>query len=89
MRTFAANLLIGSLTILVSGCGPQIKVQPSIDTLCADVDRYHTTDAQRAGVTADPATWFSLFQWLAGFDKVYDGRCGTRPTPAVVVPRTS
>jgi hypothetical protein len=46
------------------------------EKLCTETTRYHTTDAQRAAVKADPATWFSLFQWLASFDTVRDKRCG-------------
>jgi len=47
----------------------------AVDLLCTETTRYHTTDAQRAAVKADPATWFSLFQWLASFDVVRDKRC--------------
>jgi hypothetical protein len=50
-------------------------VTVAVDLLCTETSRYHTTDAQRAAVQADPATWFSLFQWLASFDAMRDKRC--------------
>ena len=77
MRRFAVILLTLSSTALVNtGCAEKpTPVAVAVDLLCTETTRYHTTDAQRAGVKADPATWFSLFQWLASFDAVRDKRC--------------
>jgi hypothetical protein len=52
-------------------------VTVAVDLLCTETARYHTTDQQRAAAKADPATWFSLFQWLASFDAVRDKRCAS------------
>ena len=83
MRKFARLLLTLSLTalanapvVLVEACAQKPPVTVAVDLLCTETTRYHTTDAQRAAVKADPATWFSLFQWLASFDAVRDKRSG-------------
>lgn len=91
MRKFARLLLTLSSTALASApvvlvasapvflaaaCAEKPPVTVAVDLLCTETTRYHTTDAQRAAVKADPATWFSLFQWLASFDTVRDKRCG-------------
>jgi hypothetical protein len=83
MRKFAPLLLTLSSTALASApvflaaaCAEKPPVTVAVDLLCTETTRYHTTDAQRAAVKADPATWFSLFQWLASFDAVRDKRCG-------------
>jgi hypothetical protein len=49
----------------------------AVDLLCTETTRFHTTDEQRAAAKADPATWFTLFQWLASFDAVRDKRCAS------------
>jgi hypothetical protein len=67
------SILLGSL--LPTGCTSAPPVTVAVDTLC-ETPRYHTTDEQRAGVKADPGTWYPLFQWLAAFDARWDKRCG-------------
>ncbi len=74
MRRFASLLLTLSSTALAS-CAEKSPATVAVDLLCTETTRYHTTDAQRAAVKADPATWFSLLQWLASFDAVRDKRC--------------
>ncbi len=81
-KSILTALMLSSIALASASCGPKPEVQPVISTLCTDLDRYHTTGAQAAAVKADPATWFSLFQWLASVDIVYDKRCGTRPASA-------
>ncbi len=76
MRRFAAILLIASSIALASGCGSK-PVPVAVDLLCAETTRFHTTEEQRVAAKADPATWFSLFQWLASFDAVRDKRCAS------------
>ena len=75
MRRFALILLMLSSTALASACSKPPPVAVAVDLMCTETVRYHTTDAQRAAVKADPATWFSLFQWLASFDTIRDKRC--------------
>ena len=83
MRKFAHLLLmLSSIALanapvfLVAACAEKPPVTVAVDLLCTETTRYHTTDAQRTAVKADPATWFALFQWLASFDTVRDKRCG-------------
>jgi hypothetical protein len=76
MRKFALLLLtLSSMPLASAGCAEKPTVTVAVDLLCTETTRYHTTDAQRAAAKADPATWFSLFQWLAAFDTVRDKRC--------------
>lgn len=61
------------LLLALAACAEK-PVTVAVDTLC-QTPRYHTTDEQRAAAKADPATWFSLFGWLAAFDDRWDKRC--------------
>lgn len=72
--SFHAAAAITCLALL-AGCSKPPPVTVAVDLLCTETERYHTTDAQRAAVKADPATWYTLFKWLASFDAVRDRRC--------------
>jgi hypothetical protein len=76
MRKFALLLLTLS-SIPLASCASKPPVTVAVDLMCTETTRYHTTDQQRAAAKADPATWFSLFQWLASFDAVRDKRCAS------------
>jgi len=69
-----SSILLASA--LCAGCAKPQPVTVAVDLLCTETTRFHTTDEQRAAAKADPATWLSLFQWLAAFDTVRDKRCG-------------
>lgn len=70
MLKFAALLTASALT----GCA-SAPVIATVDTLCDSTSRYHATEAQVAAFKADRALWEPLVDWLAGFNKVRDGRC--------------
>ena len=55
MRRFARLLLTLSSTVLAS-CAEKPPVTVAVDLLWTESTRYHTSDAQRAAVKADPAT---------------------------------
>ena len=74
MRKFVLLLLTLS-SIPLGSCAEKPPATVAVDLLCTETTRYHTTDQQRATAKADPATWFSLFQWLASFDALRDKRC--------------
>jgi len=73
----SALLLLTLSSIPLGSCAAKPPVTVAVDLLCTETARYHTTDQQRAAAKADPATWFSLFQWLASFDAVRDKRCAS------------
>lgn len=78
MKKYVPLLLtLSSIPLASAGCTERRPVTVAVDLLCTETSRFHTSDAQRAAVKADPATWFSLFQWLAAFDTVRDGRCSS------------
>lgn len=70
MKRFAALLMATGLT--ACGSGPVIA---TVDTLCSSTSRYHATDAQITAFKTDQATWSSLVDWLASFNRVRDRRC--------------
>ena len=75
MRKCVPLLLMLSSIPLARGGGEKKSVAVAVDLICTETTRYHTTDEQRAAAMRDPATWLSLFQWLASFDAVRDKRC--------------
>jgi len=76
MRKSALLLLMLS-SIPLASCAEKPRAMIAVDLLCTETTRYHATDQQRAAAKADPATWLSLFQWLASFDAVRDKRCAS------------
>lgn len=84
MRKCAALLTTIALTacasLSVAACDPPPPVVTAVDTLCTSTSRYHATDSQVAAFKADRGLWESLVDWLAGFNKVRDGRC-LQPSP--------
>ena len=79
MKKFVPLLLtLSSIPLgsaLCTGCAEKPPAIVSVDLLCTETSRYHTTDQQRDAARNDPSTWFDLFQWLAAFDAVRDKRC--------------
>lgn len=80
MKRYAKLLLTTSSIALAScaaACSPPPPVVTTVNLLCTQTSRYHTTDAQRAAAHATPDLWDSLFRWLAAFDAERDKNCPT------------
>ena len=67
-----AALAVG---LMLAGCGDKVPIVTSINTLCVETTRFHTTEAQRAAFAADETTWESLVRWLVAFNKIRDAEC--------------
>lgn len=57
-----------------SGCG-DAPVVTSVNTLCTSLDRYHTTDEERAKAAMDWPSWKGIFTYLAKVATTWDGEC--------------
>lgn len=75
----AVALVILIIVALLSACGQTAQPLPptvtAVDTFCTRVSRFHATDAQRAAMKANRATWESLVNWLGGINEQWDQHC--------------
>lgn len=68
------------LTLIAStSCSQTAQPLPptvtAVSDFCTRVSRFHATDAQRAAMKANRATWESLVNWLGGINEQWDAHC--------------